>query len=71
MKKREEDNASLEQLEVSFKGLALEGDVITEMNLKQSGLAPNVVEFFKTALPVAGDGEGYDYKTYLHKTFGK
>jgi hypothetical protein len=69
MKNREEDNASLEQLEVSFKGLAMDGDVITEQNLKQSGLAPGVVDFFKSAMPASE--EGYDYKTYLRTTFGK
>jgi hypothetical protein len=70
MKTREEDNASIEQLEISFKGLAMDQERITELNLKQSGLAPNVVEFFKEAMEGGGE-EGYDYVGFLHKTFGK
>lgn len=70
MKKREEDNATPEQLEISFKALALDRDGISEGNMRAGGLPGHVVEFFKGALPTTSNGE-YDYKSYLNKTFGK
>lgn len=69
MKSVEEDKTSPEQLEMSFAQLAGDKKFVTEADMRQSGLKPEVVEYYMQAIPKTSDGNGYDFKAYLSSIF--
>ncbi|KAJ3090105.1 hypothetical protein HK102_004663 [Quaeritorhiza haematococci] len=71
MKTIAEDRTTPEQLKVSFQALAGDKGYITESDMYMGALPPQVVEYFKQALPrKAGMDNGFDYNAYLAQVFG-
>ncbi|KAI8814853.1 calponin homology domain-containing protein [Cladochytrium replicatum] len=67
MRSIDEDKTTPEQLKISFRTLANDKAFITENDLHAGGLASNVVDYLKAAMPKTENG--FDYNEYLKQVF--